>query len=75
MKHLRSCELHSKNNNNKSLNINEYLSSGKTKSVPPRFKNKVLNATVELVAVDNRAFEFISGDGFINFTPIIFNVG
>lgn len=75
MKHLRSCESNSKDNNNKTLSINEYFSSHKTKSVPPRFKNKVLNATIELVAMDNRAFELIAGNGFINFTQTVFDVG
>ncbi|CAF3373060.1 unnamed protein product, partial [Rotaria sp. Silwood2] len=75
MKRLRSCESNSKNNNNKSLSINEYFSCRETKSIPPRFKNKVLNTTGELVAMNNRAFELIAGDGFINFTQTIFDAG
>ncbi|CAF1366211.1 unnamed protein product [Rotaria sordida] len=74
-KHLRSCESNSKNNNNKSLSINEYFAFRKTRSIPPRSKNNVLNATVELVAMDNRAYELIAGDGFINFTQTIFDAG
>ncbi|CAF4387316.1 unnamed protein product, partial [Rotaria socialis] len=75
MKHFRSCEKNSINNNNESLTINEYFSSLKTRSVPTRSKKKVLNATVELVAMDNRAFELVGGNGFINLAQTIFDVG
>ncbi|CAF4710290.1 unnamed protein product, partial [Rotaria magnacalcarata] len=40
-----------------------------------RTKKKVLNATVELVATDNRAFELVGGNGFINLAQTIFDVG
>ncbi|CAM4848544.1 unnamed protein product, partial [Rotaria magnacalcarata] len=43
-------------------------------SIPTRTKKKVLNATVELVAMDNRAFELVGGNGFINLAQTIFDV-
>ncbi|CAF3172584.1 unnamed protein product [Rotaria sp. Silwood2] len=38
-------------------------------------KEKITNAAVELVSLDNRAFELISGDGFINFAQTVLDVG
>ncbi|CAF4769321.1 unnamed protein product, partial [Rotaria sp. Silwood2] len=38
-------------------------------------KEKITNAAVELVSLDSRAFELISGDGFINFAQTVLDVG
>ena len=77
MKHLRSCDANtkSKNKNNDGIPIKEYFSPQKTRSVPSRFTNKVLQVTTELVVMDCRAFELITGSGFLSFTQVVFDVG
>ncbi|CAF4983738.1 unnamed protein product [Rotaria sp. Silwood1] len=75
IKHIKSCQTTSKDIPNASLTIKEYLRPKTAQPISRIFKEKITDATVEFVAVDNRAFELVSGDGFINLAQTIFNVG
>ncbi|CAF1436489.1 unnamed protein product, partial [Rotaria sp. Silwood1] len=75
IKHIKSCQTTSKDIPNASLTIKEYLRSKTAQPISRIFKEKITDATVEFVAVDNRAFELASGDEFINLAQTIFNVG
>ncbi|CAF3243261.1 unnamed protein product [Rotaria sp. Silwood2] len=75
IKHIKSCQTTSKDIPNASLTVKEYLRPKTPQPISRIFKEKITDATVEFVAVDNRAFELVSGDGFINLAQTIFNVG
>ncbi|CAF2573675.1 unnamed protein product [Rotaria sp. Silwood2] len=75
IKHIKSCQTTSKAIPNASLTIKEYLRPKTVQPIPKIFKEKITNATAEFVALDNRAFGLVSGDGFINLAQTIFNVG
>lgn len=73
-KHKKSCEKE-KNIHHNSSSIKEYFRPKTAPSIPRNLKEKITNACVEFVAVDNRAFEIVSGDGFSNLVRSVFNAG
>ncbi|CAF3148872.1 unnamed protein product [Rotaria sp. Silwood2] len=75
IKHQKSCQGSHKNNQHESFTIKEYFRPKISASIPRAIKEKITNAAVELVSLDNRAFELISGDGFINFAQTVLDVG
>jgi hypothetical protein len=75
MKHQKICAAAKKNSHNNSLSIKEYFRPKITQPIPKKFKEQITNATVEFVSLDNRAFELVSGDGFIHLAQTIFDVG
>lgn len=75
IKHNKSCEKSVKTVSNNLVTIKDYLRPKSSEPIPKLFKDKVTEATVEFVALDCRAFELVSGDGFTNLAQTIFNVG
>ena len=75
IKHLKSCGIPKKIITNDTLGIKEYLRPKNSQPIPKMFKEKITDTTVEFVALDNRAFELVSGYGFINLAQTIFKVG
>jgi len=75
IKHIKSCTKTNKNASSAVLSIKEYLRPITSQPIPRKFKEKITDATVEFVASDNRAFELISGVGFIGLAQAIFDVG
>ena len=73
MKHQRSCAKNKKNID--TLTIKGYFRPKTSQSIPKKVKEKVTAATVEFIAVDNRALALISGDGFRNLAQTIFTLG
>ena len=74
VKHQKSCEKEKSIYHNSS-SIKEYFNPKTTSSIPRNLREKITNACVEFVALDNRAFEIVSGDGFMNLARTIFNAG
>jgi hypothetical protein len=74
-KHQKICDAAMKNIHNSSLSIKEYFRPKITQPIPKKLKEKITNATVEFVSLDNRAFELVCGDGFIHLAQTIFDVG
>ncbi|CAF2084050.1 unnamed protein product, partial [Rotaria magnacalcarata] len=75
-KHNRSCESDSADSNTKLFNqtqVTEYYSSSKSHGIPKKFKEKVKLACTEFVALDSRAFELVSGDGFFKMAQSVFD--
>ncbi len=75
IKHQKKCQTSNKKDQNEYVNIREYFRPKTPQSIPRKIKDKITNAAVELVSLDCRAFEIISGDGFINFSRSIFDAG
>jgi hypothetical protein len=75
IKHLKSCQTSNKNNRNESFGIKGYFLPKTSRSISQKQRDKITNATVEFVSLDNRAFELISGSGFINLTQTVLDVG
>ncbi|CAF4082991.1 unnamed protein product [Rotaria sp. Silwood2] len=75
IKHQKSCQTSNKNNRSEYSTIKQYFRPKTSSSIPRTMKEKITNAAVELVSLDNRAFELISGDGFINFAQTVLDVG
>jgi Hermes transposase DNA-binding domain len=77
-KHQRLCQRSETNSNIDSINqtkLIEYYSSSKTYNVPKKTKEKVKMACTQFVALDSRAFELVSGDGFLQMAQSIFDAG
>ena len=57
------------------LKVTEYYASSKCSEIPKRIKKKIKVACVEFTALDCRAFELVSGEGFLNMAQSIFDAG
>ena len=55
--------------------IKEFYGSGKRSSVPKRVKKNIVQTCVEFCALDGRAFDLISGDGFRKLAKVLFDAG
>ncbi|CAF3641083.1 unnamed protein product [Rotaria socialis] len=55
--------------------VTEYYSSSKSHGISKKFKEKVKLACTEFVALDSRAFELVSGDGFFKMAQSVFDAG
>jgi hypothetical protein len=75
IKHSKLCQSANKNVQNTSISIKEYLRPKNSQPIPRMLKEKITAATVEFIALDNRAFELVHGDGFMNLIRTIFNAG
>ena len=74
--HLIACRKPSddtENNNQKS--IKEFYSSSSRTNVPKRMKSSLATACAEFAALDGRAFETMSGQGFLILANHLLNVG
>lgn len=74
MKHKKSCKkivVH-KNDN---TNIKDYFCRTTREIYSRKVKEKLVDACTEFVALDNRPFYLISGNGFINLAQVIFDTG
>ncbi|CAF3571137.1 unnamed protein product [Rotaria socialis] len=75
IKHIKSCQTTNEDIPNTSLNVKEYFRPKTSQPIARMLKEKITNVAVEFVALDNRAFELVSGDGFIYLAQTILNVG
>ncbi|CAF1647425.1 unnamed protein product, partial [Didymodactylos carnosus] len=77
-KHKRSCQGGEIEGGTSSLNqtkVTEFYLSSKTYNAPKKLKEKVKLACTEFIALDSRAFELLSGEGFSNMAQSIFDAG
>jgi len=77
-KHKRSCQCGEINSTTSSINqtkVTEFYSSSKTYNIPKKIKEKVKMACTEFIALDSRAFELVSGEGFLQMAQSIFDAG
>jgi hypothetical protein len=77
-KHQRSCHgnvILSKNCSSNQLKVTEYYTSSKSYDIPKRIREKVKMACTEFTALDCRAFELVSGEGFLKMAQSIFDAG
>ena len=58
-------------------NVDSYFSSANsnTDRIPTKIKRSVTDACAEFSAIDNRAFETVNGNGFINLIEAVFIAG
>ncbi len=73
-KHKKSCTK-VVTNNGEHRSIKEYFGTTTSQSIPRRIKEKITTACTEFTILDNRPFQLICGDGFINLAEAIFDVG
>ncbi|CAF3277308.1 unnamed protein product [Rotaria socialis] len=74
-KHFRSCHSDAANARsclNKQTKVTEYYASSQTLTIPKKIKEKVKIACTEFTALDCRAFEVVSGEGFYEIGTIYF---
>ncbi len=77
-KHQRSCQgivTISNNGSTDQTKVTEYYSSSKPSDIPKTLKEKVKMACTEFTALDSRAFEIVTGDGFLKMAQSIFDAG
>ncbi|CAF1488339.1 unnamed protein product [Rotaria sordida] len=55
--------------------VTEFYSSSKQKIIPQRIKSSITTACAEFAALDGRAFETMSGKGFLNLAQQLFDAG
>ncbi|CAM4977455.1 unnamed protein product [Rotaria socialis] len=60
---------------NNQTKVTEYYASSQTLTIPKKIKEKVKIACTEYIALDCRAFEVVSGEGFMKLTQSIFDAG
>ncbi|CAF4962143.1 unnamed protein product [Rotaria socialis] len=59
----------------KQTKVTEYYASSQALTIPKKIKEKVKIACTEFTALDCRAFEVVSGEGFKKLTQSIFDAG
>ncbi|CAF1102525.1 unnamed protein product [Rotaria magnacalcarata] len=77
-KHKRACYGSSTTSNDcldNQLKVTEYYASSKCSEIPKRIKEKVKLACTEFTALDCRAFQLVSGEGFLKMAQTIFDAG
>ncbi|CAF4085749.1 unnamed protein product [Rotaria sordida] len=77
-KHKRSCHASLTSSSSCSdgqLTVTEYFISSKSSNVPKRIKDKIKLACTEFTALDCRAFELVTGEGFLKMAQSIFDAG
>ncbi|CAF4515924.1 unnamed protein product [Rotaria sp. Silwood2] len=55
--------------------VRDFYSSSKTTPIPSKLKLRVTQACTEFCAVDGRAFDVITDDGFQNLAKVLFDAG
>ncbi|CAF4076243.1 unnamed protein product [Rotaria sp. Silwood2] len=61
-------------NNDEHRSIKEYFAITTAQSIPRRIKEKITLACTDCVVLDNRSFQLICGDGFVNLAETMFSV-
>ncbi|CAF4131697.1 unnamed protein product [Rotaria sordida] len=75
-KHKRACHdsiTISSSCSNNQLKVTEYYTSSKSSDIPKRIKEKIRMACTEFTALDCRAFELVTGEGFLKMAQNIFD--
>jgi hypothetical protein len=74
--HLKACKQMNKSDTNQQ-NLDVYFSSKNqiAKRIASKIKKSITDACVEFAALDNRAFETVKGDGFVNLMEKVFVAG
>ncbi|CAF4201895.1 unnamed protein product [Rotaria sp. Silwood2] len=62
-------------NNDEHRSIKEYFATTTAQSIPRRIKEKISIACTDFVVLDNRLFQLICSDRFVNLAETIFSVG
>jgi hypothetical protein len=55
--------------------VHDFYSSSKPTPIPTKLKSRVTEACTEFCALDGRAFDVITDDGFQNLAKVLFNAG
>lgn len=55
--------------------VRDFYASSKQKPIPTKLKLRVTEACVEFCAIDGRAFDVITNDGFQNLANALYNAG
>ncbi|CAF1440028.1 unnamed protein product [Rotaria sordida] len=77
-KHKRSCHASLTSSSSCSdgqLSVTQYFTSSKSSNVPKGIKDKIKLACTEFTALDCRAFELVTGEGFLKMAQSIFDAG
>ena len=74
--HLKACK-NKENHDGDRHNLDVHFSLGNrtSKQISQKLKKSITDACVELAARDNRPFETVKGDGFVNLLETIFSAG
>ncbi|CAF4733709.1 unnamed protein product, partial [Rotaria sp. Silwood2] len=77
-KHKRACHsslTNSSDGSHSQLKVTDYYRSSNNSNVPKRIKEKIKMACTEFTALVCRAFELVTGEGFLKMAQSIFDAG